>query len=360
MTESTWLAEAKKNSGLLIFLGVLTVIFGVLAIAAPLVTGIAVSMFVGFLMVFMGIARIVHAVKSKQWGTGIWGTIIGLLAVGAGLMILFRPGVGLAWLTLLLAIYFLVDGICEIIAAFKIKPDQGWGWMLFNGIIALLLGIMIWRQWPVSGTWAIGVLVGIHILITGWTMIILGTGARRITGKVEDVVEDVMDYAGDTVEKAGDMAESAVDKAKDLAGNAVDATENVIEGAVDMTKDAAKDVAGAAAVAAGAVGHLADEAVEEVKDLAGDAARATGAAVDKAEDLAGDAVEEVKDLAGDAARATGAAVHKAEDLAGDAVEEVKDLAGDAARATGAAVDKAEDLADDVVEDVKDAFDGDKK
>jgi len=190
---------------------VLTVIFGVLAIGAPLITGIAVSMFVGFLMVFMGIARVVHAVKSKQWGTGIWGTIIGLLAVGAGLVILFRPGVGLAWLTLLLAIYFLVDGVCEIIAAFKIKPDQGWGWMLFNGVIALLLGIMIWRQWPVSGDWAVGVLVGVHILITGWTMIILGTGARRIAGKVEDVVEDVVDTAGDA-------AESAVDKAKDTFG----------------------------------------------------------------------------------------------------------------------------------------------
>ena len=327
MTESTWLAEAKKNAGLLIFLGVLTVIFGVLAIAAPLVTGIAVSMFVGFLMVFMGIARIVHAVKSKQWGTGIWGTIIGLLAVGAGLVILVRPGVGLAWLTLLLAIYFLVDGICEIIAAFKIKPDPGWGWELFNGIIALLLGIMIWSQWPVSGVWAIGVLVGIHILMTGWTMIILGTGARRVAGKVEDVVEDVIDYAGDTAEKAGDMAESAADKAKDLAGDAVDATENVIEGAVDMTKDAAKGVAGAAAVAAGTVGDLADDAVDKVKDLAGDAAHATGDAVDKAENLAGDAVDRVKDLAGDAARATGDAVDKAEDVVDDVVDKAKDTFG---------------------------------
>jgi len=270
MTESTWLAEAKKNAGLLIFLGVLTVIFGVLAIAAPLVTGIAVSMFVGFLMVFMGIARIVHAVKSKQWGTGIWGTIIGLLAVGAGLVILFRPGVGLAWLTLLLAIYFLVDGICEIIAAFKIKPDQGWGWMLFNGIIALLLGIMIWRQWPVSGAWAIGVLVGIHILMTGWTMIVLGTGARRIAGKVEDVVEDVVDTTGDA-------AESALDKAKDFAKDAAEKTEEMadkagdaVKTAADKTKDFAEDVG---------------DKAEDIADKAGDAVKT---AADKTEDFAED------------------------------------------------------------------------
>jgi uncharacterized membrane protein HdeD (DUF308 family) len=191
MTEGTWLDEAKKNSGFLIFLGILTVVFGVMAVASPLITGVAVSMFVGFLLLASGVARIVHALKSRQWGTGFWGTVIGLLGVAAGLLMIFRPLVGLMTMTLLLAFYFLIDGICEIIAAFKIKPDQGWGWVLFNGIIAVMLGIMIWRQWPVSGAWAIGVLVGIHILLTGWSMVILGTGARRISGAIEDAVKDV-------------------------------------------------------------------------------------------------------------------------------------------------------------------------
>ena len=186
MAEATWFDEAKKNSGFLIFLGIMTVIFGVLAVGAPLMTGIAVAVMVGFLLLFMGIARIVHALKSGQWGTGIWGTLIGLLAVIAGLMTIFRPMVGLMSLTLFLAVYFFIDGVCEIIAAFKMKPDQGWGWLLFNGIVAVLLGVMIWRQWPVSGAWAIGILVGVHILITGWSMIILGTGARRVAGAIED------------------------------------------------------------------------------------------------------------------------------------------------------------------------------
>jgi uncharacterized membrane protein HdeD (DUF308 family) len=186
MTDGTWLAEAKKNSGFLIFLGVLTVIFGIMAIGAPLITGVAVSMFVGFLLLGSGIARIIHAFKAKQWGTGFWGLVIGLLGAAAGLMMIFRPVLGLTTLTLMLAFYFLVDGICEIIAAFKIKPDQGWTWMLFNGIIAFALGFMIWRQWPVSGAWAIGLLIGIHIMMTGWSMVILGTGARSIAGAVEE------------------------------------------------------------------------------------------------------------------------------------------------------------------------------
>jgi len=218
MAEATWMDEAKKNSGFLIFLGIMTVIFGVVAIGSPLITGVAVAVFVGFLLLASGVARIVHALKSKQWGTGFWGTLIGVLGVAAGLLMIFRPLIGLVTMTMLIAIYFLIDGISEIIAAFKIKPDQGWGWVLFNGIIAVLLGLMIWRQWPVSGAWAIGLLVGIHILISGWSMIILGTGARRVAGAIEDTAEDTVDTAGDVAEKAGDLAEDAVDKAKDTFG----------------------------------------------------------------------------------------------------------------------------------------------
>jgi len=230
MAEATWMDEAKKNSGLLIFLGIMTVIFGVVAIGSPLITGVAVVVFVGFLLLASGVARIVHALKSKQWGTGFWGTVIGVLGVAAGLLMIFRPLVGLVTMTVLIAIYFLVDGISEIIAAFKIKPDQGWGWVLFNGIIAVALGLMIWRQWPVSGRWAIGLLVGIHILITGWSMIILGTGARRVAGAIEDAV-------GDVVETAGDATESAVDKAKDVAEDVADKAEDVVEDVVDKAKD---------------------------------------------------------------------------------------------------------------------------
>ena len=230
MAEATWMEEAKKNSGFLIFLGILTVIFGVIAIGSPLITGVAVAVFVGFLLLASGVARIVHALKSKQWGTGFWGTVIGLLGVVAGLLMIFRPLVGLVTMTMLLAIYFLIDGISEIIAAFKIKPDQGWGWLLFNGIIAVLLGLMIWRQWPVSGEWAIGLLVGIHILMTGWSMIILGSGARRVAGAIEDAV-------GDAVDTAGDVAESAVDKAKDFAGDVADKAEDMVDKAEDAVED---------------------------------------------------------------------------------------------------------------------------
>ena len=192
MVHARWAHEAKKNATWLIVLGVLTVILGALAIGSPLMTGIAVTLFIGVLLTAMGVLQIIAAFKSGQWGSGIFGTLIGLLSIVAGLLMFFRPGIGLASLTLLLAAYFLVDGICEIIASFKMKPESGWGWMLFNGIVAAVLGFLLWRQWPVSGSYAIGILFGVHILMSGIVMAVVGLGARRISGAVEEAVEDVV------------------------------------------------------------------------------------------------------------------------------------------------------------------------
>lgn len=234
----TWIAHAKRNATLLIVLGVLMVIFGVLAIASPLMTGVAVALVVGALMLVTGIMRIVAAIKSGNWGSGLLGALIGLLGVAAGVILLARPLMGLATLALLLAAYFLVDGICEIAVAFKMKPESGWGWMLFGGIVAVLLGIMIWRQWPVSGAWAIGVLVGVHMLLAGFALIVLGSGARRITSAIEDTAEEVAD-------RAKDAAGAAIDRAKDLAGDVADASKGVARGVSSAAKDVvdkAKDI----------------------------------------------------------------------------------------------------------------------
>ena len=226
MGEDTWTHEAKSNAGWLIFLGFLTAILGVLAMVAPTITGVAVTLLVGVLLTIAGISRIIHAFKSGNWGTGIWGTLIGLLGVVAGLIMIFRPGVGLASITMLIGVYFLIDGISEIIASFKMKPIDGWGWLLFGGIVALLLSILIFIEWPVSGVWAVGVLVGIHILIAGITMIVFGFGARRVADTIEDAVE-----------KAGDLVEDAYDKTKEVAGDVAEATGDAVDNVVDKTKE---------------------------------------------------------------------------------------------------------------------------
>jgi uncharacterized membrane protein HdeD (DUF308 family) len=86
----------------------------------------------------------------------------------------------LASITLFLAAYFLVTGIVELVGAFQIRPAEGWGVMLFNGIVTLLLGIMIWRQFPLSGAWAVGILFGVKMILGGWSLIFMGRGVSSV------------------------------------------------------------------------------------------------------------------------------------------------------------------------------------
>jgi uncharacterized membrane protein HdeD (DUF308 family) len=176
----------KKDSTTLLILGVLTIVLGVIAMSAPLMAGAVAVMMIGFLLIGGGIMRTIFAFKCKSWGKGILVFLLGLLTLIAGIYVVSRPGAALVTFTLFLAAYFVVDGIFEIIEAFDLKPIQGWGWMLFGGIVSILLGIMIWRQWPLSGAWAVGILVGVKLIFAGFAMTGIGAAGRSVAGAAED------------------------------------------------------------------------------------------------------------------------------------------------------------------------------
>ena len=178
---TSWIEKAKKNAGWLIALGVIEIIAGILAIGSPLITGIAVTILVGAMLVVAGIARIISVFKADSFGSGVLAFIGGLLGTIAGFLLLARPGIGLATLTLLMAAYLIADGVSRVVLAFRIKPAGGWGWMVFGGLISVLLGLFIGWEWPLSGTWAIGTWVGVHLLVTGMSTISIGRSARKKT-----------------------------------------------------------------------------------------------------------------------------------------------------------------------------------
>jgi uncharacterized membrane protein HdeD (DUF308 family) len=161
--------------------GVLTVIAGVFAIVAPLGSGLGITIFIGLALVIGGGARIIAAFGADSFGQGALAFIGGLLGAVAGVILATRPGLGLATLTLLIGSYLLVDGIASAVLAFRVRPDQGWGWILFSGIVTVLLGILLLAEWPISGTWALGTLVGVNLLFSGFAMISIGSAARRLT-----------------------------------------------------------------------------------------------------------------------------------------------------------------------------------
>ena len=174
----------KKSVGWSIGLSVLMILAGFLAIAVPQAAGIAVNLLVAWLLVFSGVAHLVFAWHTRTAGGMLWELLMGLLYVFTGAYLLFRPVAGLASLTLALAIYLFAEGILELILSFRLRPMPGSGWLLFDGIITLILGVMIWRTWPSSTEWVIGTLVGISMLFSGISRLMLSLTARRLVAKL--------------------------------------------------------------------------------------------------------------------------------------------------------------------------------
>jgi len=181
---SGWVQEAKKNAGWILALGVVTLIAGLLAMAAPLFTGLTVTVVIGFALVIAGFARTVGAFHAGSFGQGALAFIGAILTLVAGVILATRPGVGLASLTLLLGAYLLVDGIAGCVLAFRVRPEKGWGWMLFSAAMAFVLGILLLKDWPLSGAWAIGTLVGVNLVFAGFSLISVGATGRALARKL--------------------------------------------------------------------------------------------------------------------------------------------------------------------------------
>jgi uncharacterized membrane protein HdeD (DUF308 family) len=172
----TEFADAAKAGGKkMTTFGVIAIILGILAMLMPGLTGISVVFFLGVLVLLAGIVRIIWAFQAGSLGKGLLLFAIGGLTLLCGIALVANPLFGSAVLTIMLALYFILDGISEVVAGIKLRPGPGWGWMLFAGIVSILLGMMIWGQFPLSGAWAIGILLGIKLFFVGLIMVTGGS-----------------------------------------------------------------------------------------------------------------------------------------------------------------------------------------
>lgn len=183
--QSGLLDGIKKNARLAVIVGILMLICGILAIGSPLVAGMSVTVVVGVMLLVGGIAQCFLAFQAGAFGKGLLIFIMGALTAVAGFYLFNQPLAGLASITLILAAYFVVTGVSELIAAFQIRPAAGWGMMLFDGIVTLLLGVMIWKQFPLSGAWAVGILFGIKLVVGGLTLVFIGRSVRGAAKEAE-------------------------------------------------------------------------------------------------------------------------------------------------------------------------------
>jgi uncharacterized membrane protein HdeD (DUF308 family) len=160
--------------------GIVFVVLGALAIVEPAVAGLAVAILVGWLLIFAGVA---HAVDALGGGGGrrvAWQLVLAAIYAVGGFYLLTHPLLALGTLTLYLAIILVMGAIVEGIAYFAARGESGSGWRLLNAIITLIVGGLIWRHWPSSSVWAIGTLVGVNLMMTGFSRLMLGTAARRV------------------------------------------------------------------------------------------------------------------------------------------------------------------------------------
>ena len=157
---------------------ILLIVVGFFALALPFEAGIAIAVVVAALVIVAGIAHLAATFAARTTGGFFWRLLVGCAYLIAGVYLLLNPKLSLVSLTLALAVLFMVEGIFHIITYFQVRSAPGSGWLLFDGIVTVVLSIMIWRSWPASAVWAIGTLVGINLLMSGFTRLMYRRAGR--------------------------------------------------------------------------------------------------------------------------------------------------------------------------------------
>lgn len=171
--------ELRKKWGWFLGLGALLIVVGTIALGSAFLMTVFSMVLLGWLMICGGVLEAVHAFSCKKWSGFFIDLLAGLLYVVVGFMIVANPAASAEVLTLLIAVFLIFGGIFRVVLAISVQY-QNWGWLLFHGIISVVLGVLIWRQWPYSGLWVIGMFVGIDMIFNGWTLVMLALAAKNM------------------------------------------------------------------------------------------------------------------------------------------------------------------------------------
>jgi uncharacterized membrane protein HdeD (DUF308 family) len=171
--------EIARHWGWFLALGILLVIIGMAAIAFPFLSTIAAKIAIGWIFLVAGVVEVFHAFYVQRWAGFFWNLLIGLLYILAGVWLAFFPLTGILTLTVVIAALFFVEGVMEFIMGFRMRPHEGWGWVVLSGLVAIAAGLLIALSLPASAVWALGLLAGINLLFSGWSFIYLALSGKR-------------------------------------------------------------------------------------------------------------------------------------------------------------------------------------
>lgn len=181
ITEGAFQTKVRKGGRRMVWLGAALLVIGVVALVYPEVATIAATLFVGWTLIFSGAAMLFGSFSMKGAGPFFGSLLLGLLSVGAGVFILFRPLTGAAAITITLGALFMIQGAAELALAFELRPARGWVWVLLSALASIVLSLVIITGWPGSSVIALGILLGVNFLTSGLAYVLLGMGARKAT-----------------------------------------------------------------------------------------------------------------------------------------------------------------------------------
>ncbi|HET6983260.1 MAG TPA: HdeD family acid-resistance protein [Myxococcaceae bacterium] len=166
-TPPSILDDIKRRSGWGLFMGILTMALGAVLIIYPFATATVTTVFLGSMLIVVGAAELVLGFSSLSPRGFFAQVFLAILYGFTGAVLLVYPFEGVASLTLFVGAMFVLRGVLAVIAGFRWKPLDGWGWFIADGIGSLAAGGFIIARWPSSSSWAVGTLVGASVLITG-------------------------------------------------------------------------------------------------------------------------------------------------------------------------------------------------
>ena len=167
------------NRGLLIFGGIISFLAGIFAIAAPGMFSILLTEFLGALLLVTGVVGLFQALLGKNIAHRVLSLLSAIVRIAAGSALFFMTTEGVAILTLILAGVFVAEGIFCIATSFSMRANPAWIWLLLNGLMALVLGGMIYSKWPSDAAWVVGLLYGIQSIFTGSAFLMLSLRSEK-------------------------------------------------------------------------------------------------------------------------------------------------------------------------------------
>lgn len=169
--------EAKRNWGWFLAFGLLLIILGAAVISSSVFVTIFSIVVFGVFLLAAGVVQIIQTFLARKWSAFFLSLLLGLLYLATGFLCVTKPAVSAITLTFWIAIFCFIAGLFRMISSLILQFDQ-WGWVFFNGLVTFILGALIYSDWPISGLWVIGLFIGIDMILSGWSWVVLSLTAK--------------------------------------------------------------------------------------------------------------------------------------------------------------------------------------